>query len=111
MSADRNPIGDALVHIGKLTTSATTLLTTVRPDLKVDIAQLGKLATALDNGTDTLTSVLNKLPQAYRVLSRLGTYGNFFNFYLCSTNFKITSPNGQVYETPPNYVKSARCGQ
>ena len=96
LSADRNPIGDALVHIGKLTTSATTLLTTVRPDLKVDIAQLGKLATALDNGTDTLTSVLNKLPQAYRVLSRLGTYGNFFNFYLCSTNFRITLPNGQV---------------
>jgi phospholipid/cholesterol/gamma-HCH transport system substrate-binding protein len=111
LAADRNPIGDALVHIGKLTTSATSLLTTVRPDLKTDIAQLGKLATALDNGTDTLTSVLNKLPKAYRVLSRLGTYGNFFNFYLCSTNFNITLPNGKVVQTPPNYVKSARCGQ
>jgi phospholipid/cholesterol/gamma-HCH transport system substrate-binding protein len=109
LAADRNPIGDAIVHINDLATSTAGLLTTVRPDLKDDVAQLGKLATTLDAGSDTLTYVLNRLPKAYQVLARLGAYGNFFNFYLCSTNFRITLPNGKVYETPPNYNKAARC--
>lgn len=109
LSADRDPIGDAIVHINDLATSTAGLLTTVRPDLKADVAQLGTLANTLDASSDTLTFVLNRLPKAYQVLARLGAYGNFFNFYLCSTNFRITLPNGKVYSTPPNYTKAARC--
>ena len=109
LSADRNPIANSLTHINDLTTSATRLLTTVRPDLKGDVRQLGSLATTLNDSSDTLTMVLNRLPRAYKVLARLGVYGNFFNFYLCSTNERITLPNGKVIVTPTNYTQAARC--
>lgn len=111
LSADRNPIANSLAHINDLTTSATRLLTTVRPDLRDDVRQLGSLATTLNDSSDTLTMVLNRLPRAYKVLARLGVYGNFFNFYLCSTNERITLPSGQVIVTPTNTVKAARCAR
>ena len=111
LAADRDPIANSLTHINDLTTSATRLLTTVRPDLKGDVQQLGRLATTLNDSSDTLTMVLGRLPRAYKVLARLGVYGNFFNFYLCSTNERFTLPNGQVYESPTNYVPAARCAR
>ena len=109
LAADRDPIGAALVHLNGLTATAADLLTTVRPDLKDDVTQLGRLTTTLNQSSDTLTTVLNKLPHTYQVLSRLGAYGNFFNFYVCATRFKITLPDGQVFMTPQQANKAARC--
>ena len=109
LAADRNPIGEALVHVDQLARTASGLLTTVRPDLQADIAHLGKLAGNLNASSDTMTMVLNKLPHTYQVLSRLGAYGNFFNFYVCSSRFKITMPDGQVVLTPASVNKAARC--
>jgi phospholipid/cholesterol/gamma-HCH transport system substrate-binding protein len=108
LSHDRNPIADAIVHINGLTTSATQLLTTVRPDLRTDVANLGRLAKSLDDGSDTITYTLQHLPKVYKVLARLGAYGNFFNFYICQTSEKITTPHG-VYYTKPSNNPAARC--
>jgi phospholipid/cholesterol/gamma-HCH transport system substrate-binding protein len=108
LSAHRDPIGNAIVHINDLTSSTANLLATVRPDLRDDVSQLGKVASALAGGSDTLTYVLHRLPKAYQVLARLGAYGNFFNFYLCSSNFRITTPNG-VYYTKPTLNPAPRC--
>lgn len=109
LSSDRSPITDAVVHVNQLANSASNLLGLVRPDLQADVSQLGKLASNLNAGTDTLTMVLNKLPHAYQVLARLGSYGNFFNFYVCSSRFRLTTPTGQVYYTPQQTNKAARC--
>lgn len=108
LSADRNPIADAIVHINGLTASATQLLTVVRPDLRTDIANLGSLAASLDNNSDTITSTLHKLPTVYKVLARLGSYGNFFNFYICQTQTRFTTPHGTYY-TRPTRNPAARC--
>jgi phospholipid/cholesterol/gamma-HCH transport system substrate-binding protein len=109
LAADRDPIGEALVHIDSLSSTVAGLLTTVRPDLKADVAQLGKLATTLNDSSDTLTMVLGKLPHAYEVLARLGAYGNFFNFYVCSSRLELTGPDGKPYLTPQQLNKAARC--
>jgi phospholipid/cholesterol/gamma-HCH transport system substrate-binding protein len=109
LSADRNPIADAIVHINGLTASASQLLTTVRPDLREDVAKLGSLAKSLDDGSDTITYTLHRLPRVYQVLARLGAYGNFFNFYLCETQERITLPNGATYLTQPSKNPAARC--
>lgn len=109
LAADRNPIADAIVHINGLTASAAQLLTTVRPDLRSDVAKLGSLAKSLDAGSDTITYTLQRLPHAYQVLARLGAYGNFFNFYLCQTQERLTFPNGTTYLTKPSKNPAARC--
>ena len=80
------------MHINGLTASAAQLLTTVRPDLRTDVAKLGSLAKSLDAGSDTITYTLHRLPRVYQVLARLGAYGNFFNFYLCQTQERLTLP-------------------
>lgn len=109
LSADRDPIVDALVHINRLAASATDLLATVRPDLAADVSQVRTLATTLNKNSDTIVDTVRKLPHAYKLLARLGAYGNFFNFYYCSISVEYTSPLGgnSVYQGSPN--KAARC--
>jgi phospholipid/cholesterol/gamma-HCH transport system substrate-binding protein len=85
------------------------LITTVRPDLRDDVAKLGSLAKSLDAGSDTITYTLHRLPRVYQVLARLGAYGNFFNFYLCQTQERLTLPNGTTYYTKPSNNPAARC--
>lgn len=108
LSADRNPIADALVHLNDLAGSATDLLQTVRPDLAADVSQVRTLATLLNQNSDTIVDTLRKLPHAYTLLARLGAYGNFFNFYYCSISVKYSTPAGDMtYNGSPN--KAARC--
>jgi phospholipid/cholesterol/gamma-HCH transport system substrate-binding protein len=51
---------------------------------------------------DYFDDLLNTLPDAYKLLSRLGLYGDFFSFYLCDLSIKVNGKGGQ-----PVYVKLA----
>jgi phospholipid/cholesterol/gamma-HCH transport system substrate-binding protein len=95
LAADRDPIGAALPKIADATVAANDLLVQARPDLAATIAQTGRLATNLDNGSDTVQYVLDELPGAYKKLNRIGAYGSFLNIYVCGTNFLIDGPDGK----------------
>ncbi len=48
---------------------------------------------------DQLDDLLTKLPNALRIIGRIGgIYGDFFNFYLCDVTLKINGlqPGGPV---------------
>ncbi|MGU3432527.1 MCE family protein [Actinomycetes bacterium M1A6_2h] len=93
-------------------TSADTLaglLTEARPPLAGTIDQLGRTAAQLDSGKATIDSVLTRLPDTYAALSRLGAYGNFFNYYLCGVRIKIDTPDGQGLTTPVFGQDTGRC--
>lgn len=95
LAADRDPIGAALPRIADATAATTDLLAQARPDLAATIAQTGRLATNLDDGSDTVQWVLDKLPATYRKLIRIGSYGSFLQLYVCRTNFLIDGPDGK----------------
>lgn len=94
LAQDRDPIGDAIPRIDTATGDLAGLLQATRPDIQSMIAEAGRTATQLDLGKDTIDRVLTRLPSDYKKLIRVGSYGSFFQFYLCSNTFKISGPEG-----------------
>ncbi|MDJ0395321.1 MCE family protein [Rhodococcus sp. G-MC3] len=94
LAQDKDPIGDAIPRIDSATGDLAGLLAATRPDIQSMIAQANRTATQLDLGKDNIDTVLTRLPADYKKLIRVGSYGSFFQFYLCSNTFKISGPEG-----------------
>ena len=63
------------------------------------VGHLEGIQQSLIHDLPTLDDVLRKLPDAYRIIGRAGgTYGDFFNFYLCDISLKVNGlqPGGPV---------------
>ncbi|MFC4853717.1 MCE family protein [Actinophytocola glycyrrhizae] len=89
LAAQRQPIGAAIGALGDLTQSTAGLLSSVRPPIKDDIAALGALAGNLADHGDTVDKFLAGLPNKIQTISRVSTYGGWFNYYLCSMSGRI----------------------
>lgn len=100
LSDERQTIGSAITEVNGLAGDLSGLLAQARPPLQGTIAELGRTATVLDDNRDSLNAVLTQIPEAYQRLNRVGSYGSFFNFYLCSVQVKVTGPDGQPLSSP-----------
>jgi phospholipid/cholesterol/gamma-HCH transport system substrate-binding protein len=89
LAAQREPIGEAIGALGELTESTAGLLSSVRPPLKDDIAALGALASNLNDHGDTVDRFLANLPGKIQTISRVSSYGGWFNYYLCSMSGRV----------------------
>lgn len=89
LAAQRQPIGDAISALGDLTESTAGLLSSVRPPIKEDIAALGRLAGNLADHGDTVDKFLAGLPHKVQTISRVSSYGGWYNYYLCSMSGRI----------------------
>ena len=90
LSTDRDPIGVAITALNTGTASIADLLTQARPPLAGTIDQLSRLAPELDRDKGRLDVALQRAPENYRKLVRLGAYGSFFNYYLCGVAFRVS---------------------
>ncbi|MFC8528358.1 MCE family protein [Nocardia sp. NPDC057227] len=112
LAEDRDPIGAALPRIAGATGDLTDLLAQARPDLRATIAQTDRLATNLNAGEADVQWVLDKLPETYRKLIRIGSYGSFLQLYVCETNIVMDGPNGQPIQINlPGPQTSGRCAE
>lgn len=84
LAADRNTIGNAIDGINNLATSTAGLLTQIRAPLAKDITDLTALTGLLNKNSATVQRFLSLLPPTVGALVRTGSYGSWFNFYLCS---------------------------
>ena len=110
LAEDRDPIGAALPRIAGATGDLTDLLAQARPDLRATIAQTDRLATNLNAGEADVQWVLDKLPETYRKLIRIGSYGSFLQLYVCETNIVMDGPNGQPIQINlPGPQTTGRC--
>ncbi|MFF3571048.1 MCE family protein [Nocardia jiangxiensis] len=109
LAQDDQAWGQALTHIDASTASLASLLTQDRPALAGTVNQLNRTATQLDAGSGTLDSILGRLPDTYAALTRLGAYGNFFNYYLCGLRIKLDGPGGKDFTTPLIGQTTGRC--
>ncbi|WP_028476237.1 MCE family protein [Nocardia sp. CNY236] len=110
LAADKDQIGAAIPRIAGATGDLTDLLAQARPDLRDTVEQAGRLATNLDEGSDTVEWVLERLPSTYRDLIRVGAYGSFLQLYVCSTNFLVDGPDGQTLKiNMPGAQTTGRC--
>lgn len=92
---DRKAIGASVANLSTLTASLADLLTQSRPYLKADIAQLRRMMKILNKpgNQDVLDEVLNRLPVMLSRQTRSGTYGSWYNYYLCDFSGAIILPD------------------
>lgn len=109
LAAQSDPIGDALVRVNDASRSVAGLLQQNRPVVRSDIHELGRLADAINSDKDYVDWALANLPDAYRRLSRLGLYGDFFTFYLCDATLKVNGPDGNPVFVPIIGQRAGRC--
>ncbi len=105
---DRQSIGQSIQGISSLTDATAGLITDVRPGVRNDVVDLGRLAKNLDDNKAVVDGVLQRLPDKLNRIVSTATYSSWFNFYLCGIEVRTQTPLGPV--TTPQVVNSApRC--
>lgn len=88
---------------------ASDLVRNARLDLNPDLRELARAARGLNMRSTTLEQVLQQLPRHYRKLQNAGSYGNYFNFFLCGVRIQTDGAGGQPVVTPWINSDAARC--
>jgi phospholipid/cholesterol/gamma-HCH transport system substrate-binding protein len=102
LAEDRVQIGRSVVNISNLTELLADFVTDARPVLKRDIAQLRRLAAVLsrDETRKVINQILTNLPEMLEDQTRTGTYGSWYNYYVCGYQADITLPRELVQALP-----------
>jgi phospholipid/cholesterol/gamma-HCH transport system substrate-binding protein len=111
LSADRDPIGEAIDALDKGTASLADLLRKARPPLTGTVDQLNRLAPALDAKKDRVDTMLGKLTDDYRKLARIGSYGSFINYYVCSISVRASDLQGRTTVFRVVSQEGGRCAE
>ncbi len=111
LSQDRDPIGAAIESLDNGTASITDLLKKGRAPLAGTVEQLGRLAPLLDQGKDQIDAALQKAPENYRKLVRLGAYGSFIQFYVCGMTVRVSDLQGRTAVFPWLKQSGGRCAE
>jgi phospholipid/cholesterol/gamma-HCH transport system substrate-binding protein len=97
---DRQAILASLDGISELAVETAGLADDIREPFVRDVHQLRRVARNLDNGRAELDRALQVMPIKLKKMGRTGTYGSWFNFYLC--HFKATVRLGdRILAQPP----------
>lgn len=101
LARDRATIGSSVQNVAGLTRQLADLLVRGRPWLKGDIAQLRRVMEILNRPANqkVLDETLHRLPVMFSREVRTGTYGSWYNYYLCDFTGKIVLPR-QLPDVP-----------
>lgn len=102
LAGDHDVIGESLADIDSMAGTTAQLLQKVRPEVRGTVRQLGRLSAILNtpSARSELDYVLQQYPKAYQQMQGAGSFGSFFNFYLCALRLKLTGPDGKPITTP-----------
>ncbi|GAB16732.1 Mce family protein [Gordonia effusa NBRC 100432] len=111
LAADRTTIGQALSSTSAVTNDLASLLTDTRPQLKSLVTDTGKLADEMNKGEGYVREVLPRLPNDFKTLSNLGSYGAWLQIWLCKQRLLFTGPgNTQISVVTLDATKNSRPG-
>ncbi len=94
LARDRTTIGSSLSSISDLTVVVADLLHEGRPLIKADVAQLRRLAGLLTEKQSRrlVVELLERLPESMTDQTRTGTYGSWYQYYVCGFSAEIRLP-------------------
>lgn len=94
LAADRETIGSSLSSISALTAVLADLLREGRPLVRDDVRQLRRLARLLNEPRNRklVVEIFDRLPESMTDQTRTGTYGSWYNYYICGFAGQITLP-------------------
>ncbi len=104
LAEQRGVIGNSLTQTSKVTNGLADLLQTTRPDLQQMVANTGSTSQELLNAEPYLRSLIPRLPNDYKMLSNLGSYGAWLQIYFCRIRLLLTGPGGKQYFFTSNDV-------
>lgn len=107
-----DPLADSIAGISNGAGTLAGLLRDDRPLLQSTIARLEEFQQPLVDNADSLEDTLVKLPQAAKLIGRIGgVYGDFINFYACDLTLKLNGlqPGGPVRTVKIWQQPSGRC--
>ncbi|MCV7173367.1 MCE family protein [Mycobacterium manitobense] len=109
LAQDRDPIGTAIESLDNGTTSLADLLGRARSPLAGTVDQLHRLAPVLNTDLERLEATIQRLPEIYRKLARVGSYGAFFPYYICGVTFRASDLEGRTVVFPWIKQETGRC--
>ena len=94
LAEDRVQIGRSVVNISSMTATLADFLADGRPLVKADIAELRRLSSILarPDTQKVVNQVLTNLPEMLEDQTRTGTYGSWYNYYVCGAKATIQLP-------------------
>ena len=96
LSRDGDVIEASLPTLADLLGASTGYLSAIRPPLESNISALRVLAGQVYDTRDVLDASLKHLPTKLRTIARTGSYGSWFNFYVCGLDVRLTLLDGTV---------------
>jgi phospholipid/cholesterol/gamma-HCH transport system substrate-binding protein len=108
---NRQTIGAAIDSLDTGTASIADLLNNARRPLAGTVNQLNRLAPLLDKDKDKIDISLQKLPQNYRKLTRLGSYGSWISFYICQLSLRVSDLQYRTVVVPVIKQEGGRCAE
>lgn len=111
LSAERDPIGSAINALDRGTASLAGLLNKARPPLSGTVDQLNRMAPLIDDEKDRIDIALQKLPENYRKLTRLGAYGGWIPYYLCELSLRVSDLQYRTVVIPIKKQEGGRCAE
>ncbi|GAB2645792.1 MCE family protein [Nocardia goodfellowii] len=120
LAAQRAVIGASVGSLGDLASATADLLVPVVPTLQGSIAGLSQLTGPLNARSGEVNQALANLPRKMEKLGRAGSYGSWFQFYLCGIDIvvgpgavdapQLNLPAGMPTINQPLYTNAApRC--
>ena len=101
LAADRDAIGESLDSLADLTSSAENVVSATRPSVTESLDHLKVVTDDISANEDKLHEVLTNLPLKTDNLIRMGSFGSWFQFYLCGADV-VSGPGTDV----PNLLPS-----
>lgn len=111
LAADRDTIGIAVDSLSKGTASIADLLSNARTPLAATVDQLNRLAPLLDKDKGLIEKAIQRAPENYRKLARVGSYGSFVNYYLCGVSVRVSDLQGETAVFPFIKQRDGRCAE
>jgi phospholipid/cholesterol/gamma-HCH transport system substrate-binding protein len=94
VARDRHVIGRSVRNISTLADELAGLLVQSRPAIEGDVHQIHRLAAILKDpkSEQIINEALDRLPTMFRRQVRIGSYGSWYNYYLCDFDGQIELP-------------------
>lgn len=113
LADDSDVITASLPDLERLLGSTTGFIADIRPPLRSNVGSLRTLTGQVSDTRDVLDASLKRLPFELRTLARTGSYGSWFNFYICGLQVDLTLLDGTVRLGGPSIASNERdtvCG-
>jgi len=111
LANDRDPIGEAITALDAGTASLADLMSQARTPLAGTVDELNRVAPLLEKDIPLMDISLQKAPNNFKKMVRLGAYGSFINQYLCGISVRVTDLQGRTAQFPWVLQDTGRCGE